>query len=92
VLVGAARVAEQERLKYERDLHAREAIQRQRRYELQRRQLALQIEALQTELAALDEEMQAAASLSEARAQAQLQSRLATTRYRDATKEGSDGR
>ncbi|MCS6889206.1 MAG: KaiC 1, partial [Chloroflexus sp.] len=92
VLVGAARVAEQERLKYERELHAREAIQRQRRYELQRRQLALQIEALQTELAALDEEMQAAASLSEARAQAQLQSRLATTRYRDATKEGSDGR
>lgn len=92
VLVGAARVAEQERLKYERDLYAREAIQRQRRYELQRRRLALQIEALQTELAALDEEMQAAASLSEARAQAQLQSRLATTRYRDATKEGSDGR
>lgn len=92
VLVGAARIAEQERLRHEQELHEREAIQRQRRYALQQRLLALQIEALQAELAALDDEMNAEADLSEARARAQIQSRLATSRYRESTQEGSDGR
>ncbi len=92
VLVGAARIAEQERLRHEYELRERETIQRQRRYALQQRLLSLQIEALQAELAALTDEMNADAALSEARAQAQIQSRLATSRYRDSTQEGSDGR
>lgn len=90
VLVGAARIAEQARLRYEQELYQQESLRRQQRYEQQRRLLALQIEALQVELAALDEEMKSETAIATARMQAQAQSQLATTRYRNARNESSN--